>query len=62
MKKLLVILISIILLGSSCTVSYRGTMYGRVSKKCPTLNTQAYFFEQGTGKSFLPKYVFTRKN
>ena len=60
MKKLLFVLVSILLL-SSCTVSYRGTMYGRVNRQCPTLNPQAFFFEQGTGKSFLPKYVFKRK-
>lgn len=59
MKKLLVILVSIMLL-ASCTVSYRGTAYGRVNTKCPTMNTEAFFFKQGTGKSFLPRYVFKK--
>lgn len=59
MKKLLVILVSIMLL-SSCTVSYRGTAYGRINRTCPTVNTQAFFYQQGTGKSFLPKYVFKK--
>ena len=61
MKKLLIALIAIVLMSSSCVVSYRGTMYGRVSKQCPTSNVQAFFFERGTGKAFLPRNVFRKK-
>ena len=60
MKKLLAVLMSVILL-SSCTVSYRGTMYGRVNRQCPTLNPQSFFFERGTGKPFLPRNVFLKR-
>jgi hypothetical protein len=61
MKKLSIALIAIVLMSSSCIVSYRGTMYGRVSKECPTSNVQAFFFEKGTGKSFLPRNVFKKR-
>lgn len=51
---------SVVLLVSSCTVSYQGTSYGRVNRKCPTMNQTAFFYEYGTGKQFLPKYVFRK--
>jgi len=61
MKKLLIALIAIVLVSSSCVVSYTGTAYGRVNRTCPTINTQAFFFEKGTGKAFLPRNVFRRR-
>ena len=59
MKKLLLFL-SVVLLASSCTVSYLGTNYGKVNRKCPTMNQTAFFYEYGTGKQFMPKYVFRK--
>ena len=63
--KLLAVLFSNIVLfcflTTSCTVSYRGTSYGRVIDKCPTTNPTSFFFMQGTGRPFLPKYAVRRK-
>lgn len=62
--KLSIVLFSNILLFcflTSCSMSYRGTSYGRVIKSCPTLNPTSFFYMQGTGKPFIPKNVFLRR-
>lgn len=60
MKKL-VLFICVVLIATSCTVSYSGTGYGRINKSCPTMNLNSFFYEQGTGKPFLPRTVFKRR-
>lgn len=61
MKKKICFVLMIAIAFSSCAVSYRGTSYGRVLDKCPTINPTAFFYKQHTGVSFLPKNVFRKK-
>jgi hypothetical protein len=62
-KLLAVLFLNIVLFSflTSCSMSYRGTSYGRVIKKCPTANPTSFFFMQGTGKPFLPRYAMSRR-
>ena len=61
MKKIYIFVIMAIML-SSCSVTYFGTSYGRIRKNCTMTNQTAYFYKRGTGKNFLPKYVFLKRN
>jgi hypothetical protein len=61
MKRKICFIVMAAFLFSSCVVSYRGTLYGRVSRQCPTLNPTAFFYEKGTGKPFLPRNVFRKR-
>lgn len=62
MKKRICFLLITAIVFSSCSVSYFGTSYGRVKKNCPMANPTAYFYKKGTGKSFVPRNVFLKRN